>query len=85
MWKNISGPVAHDLHGRGTPEARTWVEPLLQQVREDQTASVIANLAELKPRLQAAQQEKLQTQPRAQLIPSQAPKLKQANTPPTEK
>jgi len=54
--------VAHDLHGRGTPEARTWVEPLLQQVREDQTTAVIATLAELKPRLQQAEQKKLQTQ-----------------------
>jgi len=54
--------VAHDLHGRGTPEARAWVEPLLQQVRDDQTTAVIASLAERKPRLQAAQQEKLQTQ-----------------------
>jgi hypothetical protein len=54
--------VAHDLHGRGTPEARTWVEPLLQQVREDQTTAVIATLAELKPRLQEAEQKKLQTQ-----------------------
>ena len=54
--------VAHDLHGRGTPEARTWVEPLLQQVRDDQTTAVIAALAELKPRLQEAEQKKLQTQ-----------------------
>jgi hypothetical protein len=54
--------VAHDLHGRGTPEARSWVAPLLQQVRDDQTTSVIAALAELKPRLQEAQQKKLQTQ-----------------------
>jgi hypothetical protein len=54
--------VAHDLHGRGTPEARTWVEPLLQQVRDDQTTAVIATLAELKPRLQEAEQKKLQTQ-----------------------
>src|SRR6266705_5274691 len=54
--------VAHDLYGRGTPEARTWVEPLLQQVRDDQTAAVIATLAELKTRLQEAEQKKLQTQ-----------------------
>ncbi len=54
--------VAHDLYGRGTPEARTWLEPLLQQVRDDQTAAVIATLGELKPRLQQAQQKKLQTQ-----------------------
>jgi len=54
--------VAHDLYGRSTPEARTWVEPLLQQVRDDQTTAVIATLAELKPRLQEAEQKKLQTQ-----------------------
>jgi hypothetical protein len=54
--------VAHDLYGRGTPEARAWVTPLLQQVRDDQTTGVMATLAELKPRLLQAQQEKLQTQ-----------------------
>jgi hypothetical protein len=54
--------VAHDLYGRGTPEARAWVEPLLQQTRDDQTAAVITTLAELKPRFQEAQQKKLQTQ-----------------------
>jgi hypothetical protein len=54
--------VASELYGRGTPEARVWVAPLLQQVRDDQTTQVIAALAELKPRLLQAQQEKLQTQ-----------------------
>lgn len=54
--------VAHELHGRDTPEARAWVAPLLQQIRSDQTPAVIASLAELKPRLLQAQQEKLQTQ-----------------------
>jgi hypothetical protein len=54
--------VAHELHGRGTPQARSWVEPLLQQIRDDQTTVVIATLAQLKPRLLEAQQEKLQTQ-----------------------
>jgi hypothetical protein len=54
--------VAHDLHGHGTPEAQAWVTPLLQQVRDDQTVAVIATLAELKPRLLEAQQEKIQTQ-----------------------
>ena len=54
--------VAHDLHGRGTPEAAAWVKPLLQQVRRDQTSALIANLTELKPRLLEAQQKKLQTQ-----------------------
>jgi hypothetical protein len=54
--------VAHDLHGKGTPEAQAWVAPLLQQVRDDQTVAVIATLAELKPRLREAQQKKLQTE-----------------------
>ncbi len=53
--------VAHDLYGKGTPEARAWVAPLLQQVRDDQTTAVIQTLAELKPTLLQAQQEKLQT------------------------
>ena len=54
--------VAHDLYGRGTPEAGAWVTPLLKQIRQDQTTAVIATLAELKPHLLQAQQEKLQTQ-----------------------
>jgi hypothetical protein len=54
--------VAHDLYGRGTPETHAWVKPLLQQVRNDQTSALIADLTELKPRLLQAQQKKLQTQ-----------------------
>jgi len=54
--------IAHDLYGRGTPEAIAWIKPLLQQIRDDQTPAVIATLAQLKPRLLAAQQKKLQTQ-----------------------
>lgn len=54
--------VAAELYGRGTPEARAWVAPLLQNIRDDQTTQVIATLTELKPRLLEAQQEKLQTQ-----------------------
>jgi hypothetical protein len=54
--------VAHDLYGRGTPEAHAWVKPLLLQIREDQTTGLVATLAELKPRLLEAQQKKLQTQ-----------------------
>jgi hypothetical protein len=54
--------VAHDVYGHGTPQAQAWVAPLLQQIRDDQTAAVIASLAELKPRLLEAQQKKVQTQ-----------------------
>jgi hypothetical protein len=31
--------VAHDIYGQGTPEAKAWVAPLLQQIRDDQTVS----------------------------------------------
>jgi hypothetical protein len=54
--------IANERFGKGTPEARAWVAPLLEQIRDDQTLSVIATLNELKPHLLAAEQEKLQTQ-----------------------
>lgn len=54
--------VAHDLYGHGTAEAQTWVAPLLQQLRDDQTLGVIASLTQLKPRLLEVQQKKIQTQ-----------------------
>ncbi|MBI2924090.1 MAG: hypothetical protein HYY24_00100 [Verrucomicrobia bacterium] len=54
--------VAHDLDGRGTPEARAWVEPLLQAVREDQPRQVIQQLRELQPRRQDALHKKVQAQ-----------------------
>jgi len=46
--------VANELHGKGTPEARQWVKPLLKQIRNDQVANVISQLEELKPRLAQA-------------------------------
>jgi len=54
--------VAHDVYGRGTPQAQAWVAPLLQQIRDDQSIAVVASLTELKPRLLEAQQKKIQTQ-----------------------
>lgn len=46
--------VANGLHGTGTTAARQWVKPLLKQLRNDQVASVITQLKELQPRLEAA-------------------------------
>lgn len=46
--------VANELHGKGTPAARQWVKPLLQQIRNDQVAKVILQLEELKSRLAEA-------------------------------
>jgi hypothetical protein len=46
--------VANELHGAGSPQARRWVKPLLKQIRNDQVANVITQLAELQPQLVAA-------------------------------
>jgi len=46
--------VANELHGKGSPQARQWVKPLLKQIRNDQVAKVITQLEELKPRLAEA-------------------------------
>jgi hypothetical protein len=46
--------VANELHGTGTRQARQWVKPLLNQIRNDQVAKVITHLEELKPCLAAA-------------------------------
>jgi hypothetical protein len=54
--------VANDLYGKGPPEARAFVAPLLQQVRADQTLQVIQSLTDLKSRLQSALSEKVQRQ-----------------------
>lgn len=54
--------VAHDLHGQGTPEARAWVAPLLQQVRDDDALAVIQNLKDVAATVGDKLQEKLRRQ-----------------------
>lgn len=54
--------LAHELHGQGTPEARAWVDPLLQALRKDQGPDLIHSLTELQPALSQALQKKVQTQ-----------------------
>ena len=54
--------VANQLYGKGTPEAALWVNPLLQQVRNDQTLATIQSLQEIAKTLSQALQEKVQTQ-----------------------
>ena len=53
--------VAIELYGAGSAEARKWVKPLLQKVRQDQTTAVISDLKELLPTLTAAQAKKVNT------------------------
>ena len=54
--------VAHELHGKGTPEARAWVEPLLKRLRHDESPAVIASLKEIQPTLSEGLQKKVQTE-----------------------
>jgi hypothetical protein len=54
--------VAHDLYGRDTPEARQWIAPLLEALRNDQSPQIIHTLQELQPRLHQALQDKVRTQ-----------------------
>jgi hypothetical protein len=51
--------VANELHGAGTGQARRWVKPLLQKLREDKTPAVIAQLKELLPTLNQTQAAKV--------------------------
>lgn len=69
--------AAHDLYGKGTPEAQAWVAPLLQQIRDDQSLAVIATLTELKPRLLEAQQKKIETE--IEYFKHNAPRMKYKN------
>jgi hypothetical protein len=39
--------VAHELHGSGSAEAKTWVEPLLKQLEKGQAQRVIRRLEEV--------------------------------------
>ena len=54
--------VAHELYGKDTPEARQWVAPLLEQLRNDEGPALISGLKELQPRLAESLQEKVQKQ-----------------------
>lgn len=56
--------IANILHGQGTPEARTWAEGLLHQLRHGGEGKVVATLAELltpEASLPLEQKDKLRT------------------------
>ncbi len=46
--------MANELHGKGSQEARQWVNPLLKQIRNDHVVKVITQLEELQPHLAQA-------------------------------
>jgi hypothetical protein len=54
--------IAHELYGAGTPEARHWVQPLLQQLHQDCPAALIRSLKEVSTRVRDQLQEKVQAQ-----------------------
>lgn len=54
--------VASELFGKGTPEARRWVEPVLRQLRRDDPAAVIHSLKEVQAKVSDALQKKVQAQ-----------------------
>jgi hypothetical protein len=54
--------IAHELYGKGTPEAAQWVEPLLQQLHQDQSANVVASLNDIAAEVKDKLREKVQAQ-----------------------
>ena len=54
--------VAHELYGKGTPEARNWVEPLLKQLRNADHVCMIQELEELSQGLEKGLKEKVEKQ-----------------------
>lgn len=54
--------VAHELYGKDTPEAQTWVAPLLRQLRQDDGPGLIDSLKALQPELSKKLQESVRKQ-----------------------
>jgi len=54
--------IANELYGKGTPEARQWVEPLLKHLHQDKPLPLIQNLKEVQAKVKDKLQEKVQTQ-----------------------
>ena len=54
--------VARELHGKDTPEARQWVQPLLKQLRQDKSAKLIQNLTDIVGQVQDKLREKVRAQ-----------------------
>lgn len=54
--------VAHELYGKGTPEARAWVAPVLQQLRDDDALAVLQSLKDVAATVGDKLQEKLHKQ-----------------------
>lgn len=54
--------IANELFGKGTPEARQWVQPLLKQLHRDDPVAVITSLREIQSIVNDKLKEKLQAQ-----------------------
>ena len=54
--------VANELFGKGTPEARQWVQPVLRQLHRDDPAAVIHSLKDVQAKVSEALRKKVQAQ-----------------------
>jgi|CXWL01.1.fsa_nt_gi hypothetical protein len=54
--------VANELFGKGTPEARQWVKPVLRQLHRDDPAALIHSLKEVQANVSEALNKKVQAQ-----------------------
>ena len=54
--------IANELHGKDTPEARKWAQPLLKQLHQDRPLALIQSLKEVEATLNTKLKEKLQAQ-----------------------
>jgi hypothetical protein len=54
--------IAHELYGKDTPEASQWVEPLLKQLHQDQSAKVIQSLTDIAEEVKGKLRKKVQEQ-----------------------
>ena len=54
--------VANDLFGKDSPEGRQWVQPLLEQLHQDQPLALIQSLKDVQALVNEKLQKKVQTQ-----------------------
>ena len=54
--------IAHELYSKGSPEASQWVQPLLEQLHQDQPVALIQSLKDVQALVNKKLQKKVQAQ-----------------------
>jgi Uncharacterised protein family (UPF0236) len=54
--------IANELYGKGTPEAKQWIEPLLEKLRQDEPLQIIESLKDVMDQVTDKLQKKVQEQ-----------------------